>query len=266
MLATFIRIAALVLLGYTAYLALLFVQQRSMLFPGAAMHLPEPDPAWFEAARWISLDAGFGPVRAFWMPAASGSGSGTAVLYLPGNAEALAHSAQDLSRLVEAGLPVLLLEYPGYGRSAGQPGRESFGEAARLAHDWLLRGEGGGAQRVLAIGRSIGTGASSDLAASRPLAGVVLLAPFTSLADAARRHAVPAFLIRDAFDNRTQLQRSTAPVLILHGRQDEIIPVSHARELAQALPGARLIELDCGHNDCAFFAPDPVRDMLDLVR
>lgn len=266
MLAALARIAALVLLGYATYLALLFVQQRSMLFPGAAMDLPEPNPTGFEAARWIALEAGFGPVRAFWMPARGAPVSGTAVLYLPGNAEALAHSAQDLSRLVEAGLPVLLLEYPGYGRSAGQPGRETFGEAARLAHDWLLQDEGGGVQRVLAIGRSIGTGATSDLAASRPLAGVVLLAPFTSLADAARRHAVPAFLIRDGFDNRAQLQRSTAPVLILHGRQDGIIPVSHARELAQALPGARLMEFDCGHNDCAFFAPDPVRAMLDLVR
>jgi hypothetical protein len=57
-------------------------------------------------------------------------------------------------------------------------------------------------------------------------------------------------LVRDPFDNFAVLRRYTGPLLLVHGKQDEVIPYSHSKRLLDAAPNARLISYDCGHNDC----------------
>ena len=63
-------------------------------------------------------------------------------------------------------------------------------------------------------------------------------------------YRAPGFLIRDAFDNEAVIRSFDGPVLLMHGRRDEVIPFTHARALARARPDAKLIEWDCSHNDC----------------
>jgi len=257
MTAALLRLLLLLLAAYAAWLALLFVQQRSLLFPGASMRLPEPSTASVPGSQWVELETGVGTVRAFWIPSRSDSAAlspGPAAIYFPGNAESLAGAASELAPLAGMGLSLLLIEYPGYGRSAGAPSRSAIEETGLAAFDWLASNPRVDGRRIAAMGRSIGTGPACDLALARPLTSLVLASPFTAIEDFARQHAAPAFLVRDRFDNRRALRDFTGEVMVLHGRADSLIPHSHGAELASLAPRGQLHSFDCGHNDCDFFA------------
>lgn len=160
------------------------------------------------------------------------------------------------------GWNVLLLEYPGYGRSQGSPSEASIRAAALAAFDWARSDPRVDAAAIVAYGRSLGGGAAAQIAAARPLAGLILESSFTSVRPLAARMLMPGPLVRDPFDNLRALKDYRGPMLVVHGMNDDIIPVSHGRALAAAVPGAELHEVRCGHNDCprawgrigAFFA------------
>lgn len=255
-------VLAVVVALYLGWATLLFVTQRGMLFPGASMALPEvtegrapPD------VEQVWLGTAQGRVEAWFVPAAE-SGDAPAVVFAHGNAELIDYAVADARALRELGLSVLLVEYPGFGRSEGRPTRGSIGETFLVAYDWLASREGVDGSRIVGMGRSLGSGAITDLAEARPLAAMVLVSPFTSVGAFARRYLVPSFLARDRFDNLAVLRRWDGPVLLLHGRRDTVIPHAHSERLAAAAPEARLVSLDCGHNDCP---PDP-RAYDELVR
>lgn len=253
--------AAALLAIYAAWLAMLYVGQRGMMFPGAGMAIdaaPQPRTPGVEA---VAVPASFGQVHGYFLPAAT-AGSAPAVAYLHGNAELAAHNVALLQPLAELGLHVLIVEYPGYAGSDGKPGRDSLDEAARVGFDWLARRADVDPARIVAMGRSIGAGPAVALAGERPVAALVLLSAFSSLDGFAYRMGAPGFLLRDRWDNAARLRDYSGPVLLFHGRRDRIIPFAHSRALARAAPRARLETLECGHNDCPYFDPDFV-DTLD---
>jgi uncharacterized protein len=245
-------IVALVV-GYTLYLGLLFLQQRSMMFPGTSIpwdgvgrHLPSH-------AERVELPASFGRVQGVLLRAPVTASKAPAALYFHGNAEFVDQNLDLLQAVVALGMHVLLLEYPGYAGTDGRPSRGSLNESARLGYDWLAARPDVDASRLVGVGRSVGTGPAVDLAGERDLAALVLLAPFTSVADFAWRMGVPPFLARDPFDNRAGVARYDGPLLVLHGRRDGIIPFAQGEAVAAASRRGRLVALDCGHNDCPFF-------------
>jgi uncharacterized protein len=142
------------------------------------------------------------------------------------------------------------LEYPGYGRSGGRPSRASITAAMRAAYDTLAARPEVDARRIVACGRSLGGAAVCDLSRERPLAALVLVSTFTRVTDFARRYLVPPFLVRDPFDNLAAVARFDGPLLIVHGRNDAMIPFDHARRLHRAAPCGRLVAYACDHNDC----------------
>ena len=79
---------------------------------------------------------------------------------------------------------------------------------------------------------------------------MILESAFTSVADFAAQFLAPAFLVRDRFDSLTTLSSYRGPLLVVHGSRDQIVPIAHGRALAAAVPGAKLFEVPCGHNDC----------------
>jgi len=103
--------------------------------------------------------------------------------------------------------------------------------------------------RVVYHGRSLGGGVAAGLAAVQPPAALVLECTFTSLASFAPRFLAPPFLIRHPFRVDRALRGFTRPTLILHGTDDEIIPVSHGRRLHALLPGSAYAEMPARHND-----------------
>jgi fermentation-respiration switch protein FrsA (DUF1100 family) len=151
----------------------------------------------------------------------------------------------------ELGLGVLLVEYPGYGRSEGTPSERSVSDAMRAAYDAVAARPDVDPRRIVGFGRSLGGGAICQLALHRSLAALVLESTFTSVGDIARGFGLPRFLVRDPFDNAAVLAKFAGPVLLVHGEQDTLIPVAHAHALHALRPDARLaLASGCGHNDC----------------
>lgn len=253
--------AAALLAMYAAWLAMLYLGQRSMMFPGAGIAIDGARQPRTPGAEAVAVPASFGQVRGYFLPAAT-AGSAPAVVYLHGNAELAVHNLALLQSVAELGLHVLVVEYPGYAGSNGRPGRDSLDEAARVGFDWLAGRTDVDPARIVAMGRSIGAGPAVALADVRPVASLVLLSAFSTLDGFAHRMGAPGGLIRDRWDNAARLRDYSGPVLLFHGRKDLIIPFAHSRALARAAPRARLETLDCGHNDCQYFGPGFV-DTLD---
>lgn len=146
---------------------------------------------------------------------------------------------------------VYILEYPGYGARAGVPSRETFDRAAQDAY--LLLREQYPETPVSVAAESIGSGPASTLAGlSAPPDKFVLIVPFDRLASVAKGH-FPAFLIdlvlQSDWDNAALLSNYAGPIDIFGAQDDTVIPVRHAKALAEALPGANLVIVDGGHND-----------------
>jgi len=236
-------LAALALL----YLGLVYLGQRRVTFPA---HLALTPPVHGPAER-VSLALPAGPVEAFLiLPARPNPGPFPLLLFAHGNAETADGWIDDFQPVRAWGWGALLVEYPGYGRSAGKPSERSIREAMLAAYDWAREDGRIDPARIVGYGRSLGGGAIGLLAAERPLAGLILESTFTSVRPLAARFLVPALLLRDPFDNVRALARYRGPLLVLHGIHDEVVPIGQARALAVALPGAELHELPCGHNDC----------------
>lgn len=253
MLRSLLNFLAAVAIAYALYLALLFLQQRQMMFPGAGMRWDDSAAWWPPRARDVRIRASFGEVRGVLLPASGALTRAPAALYFHGNAETVEQNLPLLAGVAAMGVHVLLVEYPGYAGADGKPTRATLVESARLGYDWLAARDDVDGTRIVGIGRSIGVGPVVELAGQRPLRALVLLAGFSSVDDFARRMGVPAFLIRDRFDNVEGLRGFAGPVLLFHGRRDRIIPFSHSERLADAAADASLVPLACGHNDCPFF-------------
>lgn len=200
----------------------------------------------------IWLDGPGTRTEAFLLASTSGDRPAPLVLYTHGNGELIDHWIDQFEPLRAAGVSILLVEYPGYGRSSGSPSEASIRQAMVVAFDWAAAQPGVDRTRVIGWGRSLGGGAICALARERPLAALVLESTFTSVrAMAHELFRVPAFLVRDSFDNLEVVRAFAGPILLLHGEHDQSIPLAHARALQTAAAHAELLVLPCGHNDCA---------------
>ncbi len=245
------RFLLALVLVYLVYAALLFAVQRRVVFVGA--YLPAdvrqgPPPSLDVELHRLETPAG--GVDAWYLPAHPKGGRLPAMIYAHGNGELVGHGAVGLSRFAQAGLGVLMVEYPGYGTSDGQPSHGAISDAMTAAYDWLIQRPDVDPEAVVGFGRSLGTGVISELGLRRPLAGLVLQSPYTRTADLASRYLVPGFLVRDRFDNLTAVEQFTGPVWVFHGTDDEIIPFRHGEAVARVNSGATLIPQPCAHNDC----------------
>lgn len=236
---------------YIAYAGLVFFLQRSLIFPRSVIP-PFTDPVRPQGAEVLSIQTGTETVEAWFIPAnaAFSSPPCPAVIFAHGNAELIDFWPEYLKPLSQNGIHLLLVEYPGYGRSRGLPSEKSITRALTAAYDQLVARNSVDPGRIVFFGRSIGGGAVCSLSKARPSAGLILLSTFTSIRSFAPRYGLFPFMIRDPMDNVTAVQEYPGPVLILHGKQDELIPFIHAEVLASVSRNARRIAYDCGHNDC----------------
>jgi len=158
---------------------------------------------------------------------------------------------------------LLVVEYPGFGRSAGTPSRENILQAATTAWDHLAARPDVDADRMVAMGRSLGGGPAAALTRIREPAALILQSTFTDVGVMAARHSLlPPFLIRDRWRPVEGVRSFPGPVLVLHGRDDRIVPFRHGEALAGARAGVRFHPLPCGHNDC----PPPGSSWWETVR
>jgi hypothetical protein len=236
---------------YLVYAAVVFFAQRALLYPGASRVAAEdaaPRGSGCER-HWIEVEGG--RVEAWWLGAlpAGGTGRRPAFLWFHGNGELIEDWPELVQGVRELGAGVLLVEFPGYGRSSGKPTEASITEAAVAAYDRLAARADVDPKQIFAFGRSLGGGAACAVAARREVAGLVLHSTFTSVRPFAKLYLVPGFLVRDVFDNRRVVAAYAGPVLVLHGRRDEVVPYEHGVELARVAKRGTLVTYETSHND-----------------
>ena len=211
---------------YVAYLIVGFAIQRTVLFPRHVVIVPPPGAAEMDDSglQRHTLDTEAGAVDMWYLPGAGAEASdpGPAVIFAHGNAELIDHWPALLEPYRRMGVGVLLIEYRGYGRSAGSPSQRAITDDFVQGHDWLAARPEVDADRIIFHGRSIGTGVVCSLGEQRRPAALILQSPFTSIKAMAWRMGYPGFLMRDPFDNAAFVEAYDGPVLILHGRRDRI--------------------------------------------
>ena len=220
-----------------------YAGQRHLIFPAPSGVIPE-DPG--DGVEHIPLEKG----HAFLALPFEPSGRAPLMVFTHGNAELALWSIDEFRIYRQMGMAVLHVEYPGYGGAPGSPSSASIGDSVIQAVDRALQRSDIDSDRVVAYGRSVGTGPSCDLATRRPVAALVLEAPFESLKKMAGEMGFPAFLLKDRFDNAAAVASLDIPMLLYHGRRDSIIPHGHSERLQKLATNAELISADCGHNDC----------------
>jgi len=229
------------------YWTAIFFLQRKLVFPA-----PPPDTiASYPAdAKIVRLTSPAGITEAIYLPPLTpATAPAPVILFAHGNAELIDHWPAEFDEPRRWGVAVLLVEYPGYGRSGGHPSIGTIRQVFEAAYDWAAKQPQLDARRIHGYGRSLGGGAICELSRSRPLAALILESTFTDTARFARQFLTPSFLVRDRFDNLEVVARFQGPMLILHGDRDDIIPTVNGRELAAAAH-TELHLLHCGHNDC----------------
>jgi pimeloyl-ACP methyl ester carboxylesterase len=169
------------------------------------------------------------------------------LVFAHGNNELIDYWLTGLNGFRDRGFHLLLIEYPGYGRSQGEPSQSRITEQAVAAYDWAIGNAQVDKNRVFGFGMSLGGGVIGALAAQRPFQGLILQSTFPSLLVFANRYAAPSVLLHDQFDTAQTIGRFNGKLLIIHGDQDTVIPLQYARLLASANPRAQFKVYPCGH-------------------
>jgi len=219
---------------YGFVIGALFLFQRRLLFrPGR--HRPELGELALCGVAEVRLATRDGlSLYCWYRPPGAGR---PVVLYLHGNGGHIGYRAQRLRRFAGEGYGVLMLEYRGYGGNPGKPCEGGLYADAEAAIGFL-GGQAIAPARLVLWGESLGSAVAVHLAAERAVGGVVLEAPFTSVAAVAQWHYpfVPTTLVRDRFDSLSRIGRLAAPLLVLHGGCDRIVPIRFGRRLFNAAP------------------------------
>ncbi|MGQ0578028.1 MAG: alpha/beta hydrolase [Betaproteobacteria bacterium] len=174
------------------------------------------------------------------------------VIYFGGNAEEASWLLDEHER--PQNWAWLLVNYRGYGWSEGSPGEKALAADARRLHDWTRSRADVEHSRIVAFGRSLGSGVAVRLASERPLAGMILATPFDSMESVAKRHypfAPVSLLLRHRFNSLELAPRMGVPMLCMVAERDSIIPAEHALRLHAAWRGnKRLVSIaNADHND-----------------
>ncbi len=206
-----------------------YSQRRLMYFPDPARVLPAS--IGLAGVSETVITAPDGVTLVTWTAKAR-PGMPT-LLYFHGNAGNLASRANRVRRYTDAGFGLLMLSYRGYGGSGGSPSEANNVTDARVAYD-RLTAQGIKPRDIVLYGESLGTGVAVQLAAEKPVGAVILDAPYTSMVEMAAL-AYPFIPVRpllvDRYESDRHIAKVKAPVLVLHGIRDGVIPVAMGRAL-----------------------------------
>ena len=217
------------LVGYGAIVALAYFAQRSLqYFPERTRTAPAA--ARFSQAEEIELTTSDGERVIAWHVAPRGERP--VVIYFHGNGGALAWRAERFTRITADGTGLIALSYRGYGGSTGSPSEAGLLRDAEATYAFATARYP--AERLVLFGESLGTGVAVALAAEHKVGKVILEAPFTSAVDvgAAAYPFLPVrLLMHDTFRSDERIGKVTAPVLVLHGARDTVIPIAYGERL-----------------------------------
>jgi len=220
---------------------MVFKPSRELLGDPSALGLPYED-VFFRLPSNARL-------HGWWLPCEA---SRKVMLCLPGSIGNISHELKTIAFLRDLAANVLIVDYPGFGRSEGRPSESGCYLAAEAAWEFVTREKGVAPEDVIVFGRSLGATVAAQLAARHPDCGrLVIHSGFTSVPDVAAR-AYPFFPVRYfcyiRFNTLKQIRACRCPIVIMHPTADSVIPVRHSlRILKEAPEPKRFIPL-CGNH------------------
>lgn len=245
----------------------MFVAQRALMyFPDAARVAPEDAGLHGVTERVIETGDGHS-VMAWYVKAPPGAPT---LLYFHGNAGSLASRSERIRTYAARGRGIFMMSYRGYSGSSGRPSEAANVADAKRAYD-SLRTDGVAAQDIIIYGESLGSGVAVQVASEKPCAGLILDAPYTSIVDLAASQ-YPWLPVRpmllDRYVSTDYIARVTAPLLIVHGEADAVIPVEMGKALfARAnAPKDMAVIPRAGHADHYMFGSyDVINAWIDKI-
>ena len=258
-------IGGLLLVGYFVICVALYAFQEALIFhpmPRAQEYsygnFPE---TYIEVEEDIKLNA-------ITIPARQGGEAEGVILYLHGNKGDNGRSRHQTKSFAGGNYDTFLVDYRGYGKSGGQiGGEENMTDDLQVVYDQLKTRYA--EDRIIIVGYSLGTGPATYLAANNKPKAIVLVAPYTSLLDMKNQFfwMFPDFLMNYKLNNLSNISKTNAPVTILHGTSDQLIPVSMGEALANANPNmTTLIKLPGVSHRGAIFTAELPKTMERLTR
>lgn len=234
---------------YVGVAGVLYATQRSLMYFPDTVHTT-PAEAGLPKATEVPLTAADGVHITAWV--AAPQADKPVIVYFHGNGGSLRYGAARFRQLIGAGIGLVALEYRGYGGNEGspsEPGLIADGEAAyayAAAHYPV--------KQIVLWGQSLGSGVALAVAAEKPVSRVILEAPFTSAAAVAsmRYWYIPvSLLMKDQFHSDRRIKKVTAPLLILHGVKDRVVPYAMGERLFELANQPKYIVrfLDAGHDN-----------------
>ena len=235
---------------YLGILVVLFLRQRTLLFPIPQTGRTSPEAAGFPQAEENILTTSDGEKTIIWhVPAKPGH---AVVIYFPGNGDFLGGTVNRFRDITAHGTGLVALSYRGYAGSSGYPSEQGLLRDADAAY--VFASARYSLDRIVLWGFSLGTGVAVATATEHPVAKLILEAPYTSIVDIAASHFpfVPVrWLLRDPFRSDQRMTQVTAPLLIMHGERDDTIPIGFGERLFALARGPKQFVRfpEGGHDD-----------------
>ncbi len=253
-----LKLIAIVAAGYGLLVLVVYLMQARMLYlpevAGRALVMTPRDAGM--SFDDVALETTDGVKLHGWFVAGR---SERVVLFFHGNAGNISHRLDSIRQFHELGLSVLIIDYRGYGQSEGRATEHGLYRDAEAAWHYLTETRGIAAGNIVIFGRSLGASVASRLAARREPAALIVESSFTSVPDIAADLYpwLPVrWLCRLRHATRDYIRDVRCPVLVVHSRDDEIIPFRHGEEIFAAANEPRtLLTISGGHND-AFLADE----------
>jgi uncharacterized protein len=248
MLTTTLTFVAIALGAFILFCAYLYVRQDRLIF------YPRPnDPTLREHWRTkrIQITSGEHVLEGWWADGGAPS-SETVVVYFGGNAEDVLGTARIAQRI--ACKRLLVVNYRGYGGTKGRPGQRELYADGLAIYDYAIDAGGAQPQHIVVMGRSLGSGVATMLAARRSVRAAILVTPYDSILAVAARHYAwfpVERLLRHPFPSVDFAREAHVPALFLIAANDAVIAPSHGHALAKAWSGEKLVRVlaNAGHND-----------------
>ena len=213
-------------------------------FASPEAHGLHPDEVWLTTADGIKLNAYFLP----------SPGSSKVLLWFHGNAENIGMGLWQMKEFAQLGVNILAVDYRGYGKSEGSPDEAGVYRDGEAAYRYLVESRHFDPKDIFVYGHSLGGAVAVDLASRHECGGLIVESSFTSVRDLARRiYRLPLmeYVPKSRFDSLAKMARVRAPLLIIHGTDDRVIPFEMGRKLYEAArePKAFLPIEGAGHDD-----------------
>jgi fermentation-respiration switch protein FrsA (DUF1100 family) len=235
---------------YAVALGVMYLAQRRFLyFPDPTRTSPSAAGLFDVEERIIATPDGE-RIIAWYGKARDGEPT---LLYFHGNGGSLESRSGRIRQYLDRGRGVFMMSYRGYSGSSGSPSEVANIADAKLAYE-AVRSEGVAAHDIILYGESLGSGIAIAVAAEKPVAGVILDSPFTSIVERAGQLYpwLPVYLfLKDRYESILRIAKVRAPIFIVHGEADDVVPVDMGRRLFEAANEPKEIKIfaGAGHDD-----------------